>query len=380
MSSLCAVLALAVIGNQIATREGFAELDAEDTGTSGVNSSQVQPHFRGNINVAPNSDGYLRRSGSLSPYGAPVGGVVFEKKKSVPSFGIIAPDANRFTHGKPVFDLRGRQSSGAMHNNVAPIQKTNVGPGLGIPASVPAAGGFHPRFRVMPGNVGAYRLHTAPGRFGAPVQPVARQTQRGAVGTQQWRPVRHGEARGPSTGRKFQDLGAVANRGSHTSLAKVGNRAATTLGGRRNHGQVLVPGRTAHGAMTDIPSGSSKNYEYAQSMPGVSSWFTGTDIAASNVKHLVKDTQRESKNPYLAPAAMSSGNLMVASVGGVTRQRSSKSSMHVGGAEGQSLMQRYVNDSLTRPNAHKSRFPELDLGFHRKILEDQPLSQVQRVN
>ena len=51
-------------------------------------------------------------------------------------------------------------------NNLSPVEKQLVGPGLGVGAHVPAVGGFQQTFRVNPVNVGEYRLTTLPGRAG----------------------------------------------------------------------------------------------------------------------------------------------------------------------------------------------------------------------
>ncbi len=72
-----------------------------------------------------------------------------------------------YVHGEPVRDFSDRTyRSGKMHG-VSPFPQVMVGPGLGLGPSVQAAGGFHQFFRVMPTNVGAYRLTTLPGRANA---------------------------------------------------------------------------------------------------------------------------------------------------------------------------------------------------------------------
>jgi hypothetical protein len=72
-----------------------------------------------------------------------------------------------FVHGEPTRDFSDRTYvSGKMHG-VSPFPQILVGPGLGLDPSVQAAGGFHQFFRVMPNNVGAYRLTSLPGRANA---------------------------------------------------------------------------------------------------------------------------------------------------------------------------------------------------------------------
>ena len=52
-----------------------------------------------------------------------------------------------------------------MHNNVSPVEKQYVGPGLGISPEQSASGGFHQRLRVMPDNVNGYRKNTFGGEI-----------------------------------------------------------------------------------------------------------------------------------------------------------------------------------------------------------------------
>ena len=376
MASICGIFALALVGHQIARREGFAEIGAVDTGTSGVPQSLrgPQPFFRGSaVNVPRDTYGYQVRSASeASPYGAPVGGVQYGHKEAVATFSHIAPDATRFTYGAPVFDMRGRQNAGTMHNNVAPVPKKNVGPGIGLPASVPAGGGFHPRFRIMPGNVGAYRLTTLPGNVGTPSFHVPRQTLPAGQQSQS-RPARGVAQSTPGLGMKVVDGGKVASRGAFTSVRS--NTAVRGQAQRRDHGQLKVPVRAARGADTAVPNrGGATNVEYAQAAPGVSNWIPGTQLKQKSM--VVKPTQRETLASYRAPAQMSRGNLAVGSTGGTTRQRTGASTQISGGQGGQGLMQRYVNDSLQRPNAYKERVAHNDFDTHKAILKNNPLSLV----
>ena len=84
-----------------------------------------------------------------------------------------APDAGRFPFGQPVYDLYNRQNVTNKMNNLQPIERKNVGPGLGVAADVPAAGGFHDFFRALPNNINEERLTTLEGRNG-PANPVVK--------------------------------------------------------------------------------------------------------------------------------------------------------------------------------------------------------------
>lgn len=84
----------------------------------------------------------------------------FQKKEiAQESFSPII-DSGRPIHGNtfdPDIDRYKNYVAHANHNNVAPVEKQYVGPGLGIPVDQAAAGGFHQNFRIRPDNVNVYR-------------------------------------------------------------------------------------------------------------------------------------------------------------------------------------------------------------------------------
>ena len=49
-------------------------------------------------------------------------------------------------------------------NNVAPIEKQYVGPGLNVGPDVASKGGYHDMYRILPDNVNSYKKHTFAGR------------------------------------------------------------------------------------------------------------------------------------------------------------------------------------------------------------------------
>lgn len=95
-------------------------------------------------------------------------------KREVPAFGDLSPQANRFPFGQPVYDLYNRQNITNKMNNLQPIERMNVGPGLGVNPNVPAIGGFQQYFRVLPNNVNEEKLVTLPGGKG-PSDAVVKQ-------------------------------------------------------------------------------------------------------------------------------------------------------------------------------------------------------------
>ena len=87
----------------------------------------------------------------------------FQNKLETPSFADIAPQPR--TSGQELMGMRNRFDAGRM-NNISPVEKQLVGPGLGVGPDIDSVGGYQQLFRVNPENVGAYRLTTLPGRSG----------------------------------------------------------------------------------------------------------------------------------------------------------------------------------------------------------------------
>lgn len=99
-------------------------------------------------------------------FGRRVGDWRLQPKQEVRNFSDISKEANRFPFGQPVYDLSNRQNITNKMNNLPPIERMNVGPGLGVDPSVPATGGFQQFFRVLPNNINEERLTTLPGGKG----------------------------------------------------------------------------------------------------------------------------------------------------------------------------------------------------------------------
>ena len=102
--------------------------------------------------------------------GRRIGDWRLQPKNEIPSLQDRAPDAGRFPYGQPVYDLYNRQNVTNKMNNLQPIERKNVGPGLGLDPSVPSGGGFHDYFRALPNNINEERLTTLEGRPG-PADP-----------------------------------------------------------------------------------------------------------------------------------------------------------------------------------------------------------------
>lgn len=81
----------------------------------------------------------------------------------------------------PTFDVqavRDRFVISGTQKNVLPAEQLRVGPAVGYAANVAAADGFHPFLRVMPNNVGSYKLTQLPGDVIPGAAPVPTATSR----------------------------------------------------------------------------------------------------------------------------------------------------------------------------------------------------------
>ena len=150
-------------------------------------------------------------------------------KHELPSFGDVVP--NRGTSGAEVVEMRDRiMYDGGIMNNLSPVERQNVGPGLGVDPNTPAVGGHQQLFRVNPINVGAYKLTTLPGRSG-PAFDV-KGGRRGIVGE-----LGHNKPettsflldRRPPTGGRAQGFSGVVPRGEHEKTKRTTNRSETGL-------------------------------------------------------------------------------------------------------------------------------------------------------
>jgi len=113
--------------------------------------------------------------------GRRVGDWRLQPKEAVPSLQDTSRDATQFPYGQPVYDMSNRQYITNKMNNLPPIERKNVGPGLGLDPSIPAAGGFHDFFRALPNNINEERLTTLEGREGPP-NPVVKNGGAGGIG------------------------------------------------------------------------------------------------------------------------------------------------------------------------------------------------------
>lgn len=80
----------------------------------------------------------------------------------------------QLVYGQPVYNLYDRQGVSNKMNNLQPIERKNVGPGLGVSADTPSTGGFQQFFRILPNNPNDERLIQLNGNMGGPINPVVK--------------------------------------------------------------------------------------------------------------------------------------------------------------------------------------------------------------
>ncbi len=102
----------------------------------------------------------------------PIAGVLRPNKEIQANFGEITSGATREVYGQPVYDLYNRQTISSKMNNLAPTEKMQIGPGLGVGANVASFGGYQQMFRVLPTNTNVQRLTQLPGKAGTPARLV----------------------------------------------------------------------------------------------------------------------------------------------------------------------------------------------------------------
>ena len=114
---------------------------------------------------------YLETRNITPDVGRRVGDIVLPPKCEIGSLQDRKP---QLPFGQPVYNLYNRETISNKMNNLQPIERKNVGPGLGVDSSVPATGGFQQYFRVLPNNVNDERLIQLKGNTGGPVDAVVK--------------------------------------------------------------------------------------------------------------------------------------------------------------------------------------------------------------
>lgn len=149
-----------------------------------------------------------------------------------PQFGDITPD-HRWVNGQPAQMITQQiphmiDNLTNINNNLAPVPKTYVGPGIGVGADIPAYGGYQQLYRILPNNVNGYKLTALPGRSGpAWDHSGGRQTAAGTLTSYPTPKTAYlPERLPPGPGRSY--AWGPTEQGEYTKSQIPGNRAETT--------------------------------------------------------------------------------------------------------------------------------------------------------
>jgi hypothetical protein len=103
---------------------------------------------------------------------SPLSGAVNEgnwtNKREIPTMFAPTRDGGRRPQGEPNYDFTSRQPITNRMNNVGPVERRVIGPGVGVGPDVVSAGGFQSFFRALPANPNEERLNTLEGTTGGP--------------------------------------------------------------------------------------------------------------------------------------------------------------------------------------------------------------------
>lgn len=202
-----------------------------------------------------------------------------DKKMEVANFGVVAPQSR--SNGSEILSMRNRMYDGGRMNNLSPVEKQLVGPGLGVGANAPAFGGYQQLFRVNPENVGAHRLTTLPGRSGPAMD--LKGGRRGIIGD-----VAHNRpektaflpTRRPESFGRAQGMSGVVPRSEHENTKRLTNRSVT---GQRDDGlgfsgakRIISAGTLTQDPTRNKKDGNMEQFVYNnQPAPNINSFAHG---------------------------------------------------------------------------------------------------------
>ena len=294
-------------------------------------------------------------------------------------------------YGEPVQDFRDRPYISGKMNNLAPMTKELVGPGLGVDPNVPAYGGYQQLYRVNPVNVGEYKLTTLPGRTG-PRNPVVKRP--GMVGElthnapekTAYLPERYPTVQGRAQGQGGA-LSGVTVRARHEHTKRPTNRSQTSL---RTDGLEYAPAKRTVSALQvaqdptrNKGDNNSHHFMYNDNpTPGIHSFhgaYTNTPEVV-NGSAAIRPTDRRGKeeragNPGRMNVRESAGNV----VGKATAVRTDVTRMDgwSGPANG-GWTQTYVKGQHQDNNAYKGNLNPYASASHlnsaKKQLSNNPLA------
>lgn len=369
--SLAAIGGLIYAGRCLSTKESYEQKVPEQL-----------PFFGNNINTPDQGAAQDQLDIRTGAYILPPQSQ--RQKEAVPNFADISPASGRFVHGQPVYNFYDRQDVSSRMNNVQPLERQRIGPGLGVDPSVPAFGGYQQLYRVNPNNVGGYKLNTLPGRAG-PANPIVK---RGAVIGEltQERPskvVATWERRPPARGRAEGQGGALTGmtgRQNFERTKRQTNRSTTTM---RTDGLEYGPaGKFVPDLSTqDNPTRNKGDLNTQRindvAAPGIYSFHGGYQQDPALTTGIRAAVNRGKKDRAGNAGRMNVRMDPANQNGSITATRTSASTM-LQGVQGPTTAanQTYVHDKYHKFNAYKGNkdFRSFDLDLAKRVNANNPLN------
>jgi hypothetical protein len=319
--------------------------------------------------------------------------VEIQSKREMESFADVA--LQQRSGGQEILSMRNRMYDTGRMNNLSPVEKQLVGPGLGVGADTPASGGFQQMFRVNPVNVGAYRLTTLPGRSG-PAADVSggRRTGFGEMTHNKPETTAYLPSRLPDMPGRAQGMSAVIPRGEYEKTKRTTNRSETGLrqdGLGFNGAKRFVPAQSMPQDPTRFKTDRNDQMfsHYAHANPGVTN-FSGAyatsaaaQITTKNNEELMKygfrpEDRRGKANRIGNAGRMNVRESALKQGGRLTAVRSDTSRIdgRLSPANG-AWSQNYQQKPFHQFNAYKGNENPYtqDLGLAKRQLQNNPLSQ-----
>jgi len=314
-------------------------------------------------------------------------------KKENESFADISGQYR--TNGQEVLSMRDRMFDTGRMNNLSPVEKQLVGPGLGVGADVPASGGYQQLVRVNPINVGEHRLTTLPGRAGPAADvtggrsAVVGQLTHNKPDTTTYLPSRL-----PTVMGRAQGMSGLIPRQEHEKTKRITNRSETgnrTDGLGFNGAKRFVSAQSMPQDPTRFKSDRNdlQSGYYNQAQPGISNHIGAyTNSAAVQVGNKTNDElmkygfrpedRRGKANRLGNKGRMNVRESALKQGGALTSVRSDTSRVdgRVGGANG-GWTQNYKQTSFHKFNSYKGHEnPHTrSLDIAKKQMSANPLAQ-----
>ncbi len=315
------------------------------------------------------------------------------QKKEMESFADIS--LQQRSGGQEILNMRNRMYDSGRMNNLSPIEKQMVGPGLGVGSDTPASGGFQQMFRVNPINVGEYKLTTLPGRSGPAADTTGGrsaligQLQHNKPDTTAYLPSRL-----PAMPGRAQGMSGAVPRASHQKTMRTTNRSET---GHRadglgfNGAKRFVSAQTMSQDPTRFKSDRNDQQfaHYSHAAPGITN-FSGAyatsaaaQITTKNNEELMKygfrpEDRRGKANRMGNKGRMNVRESALKQGGALTAVRTDTSRIdgRVNGPNG-GWTQNYQQKPFHQFNAYKGNENpnSRDLGLAARVLQNNPLSQ-----